>query len=50
MYGVVVCGVVVCGGVGHGTMVCGAVPKAVLQEGNGWDVYQLVQVHTRGCV
>ena len=44
--GVVWCGVVWCGVVWCGVVWCG-VPKALLQEGNGRDVYPRVQVNRR---
>ena len=47
--GVVWCGVVWCGVVWCGVVWCG-VPKALLREGNGRDVYRRVQVKGRGCV
>ena len=47
--GVVWCGVVWCGVVWCGVVWCG-VPKALLREGNGRDVYPRVQVNGRGAV
>ena len=48
------CGVVWCGVVRRDVVWCGVVwcgvPKALLQEGNGRDVYPRVQVNGRGCV
>ena len=38
------------GGVAFRGVVCGVVPKALLPQGNGRDVYPRAKVNGRGCV
>ena len=47
---VVLCCVVLCGVVLCCVVLCCVLPRSLLPEGNGWDVYQRIQVNGRGCV